>query len=314
MKGKCYIDNIDIYEQFGVMMKEGGYKDLLTFPALKEPTANDWPEEDGVEVDLESPAIQIRTITIPFVACNPLIEANDFISFMSRPSYHILHVADLKKSWNIRLNTQSANEVHPQATSFSLQFTDDIPTGARSVHYNKPKGGGIPIIDTGYEVDSIPLHEYGIVVESGLDDLLKSPTIKQNLTRSYKASDGQQYDTATVVFNSKESTLKCCFITSSVEKFWECYTAFFNDLIQPKERILYCDYTGEEYPCYYKKSSNFHIEEMKKRFVCTFQLTLEFISFRINETEYILTTEDGKHLVLEDGQTAIDLRINNIIY
>lgn len=311
MKGKCFIDNIDIYERFGVVIKANGYKDLLTFPALKEPDENDWPEEDGVEVDLEAPSLQIKTVSIPFVAANPSIDANEFISFVCKPNYHTIYIPSLGKEWKLRITSQPEHVIKPQVTNFNLQFTDDEPSSARMKSYTSSDGGGVPIISSGYEIDAIPFEQYGIVVESGLSDLLKAPTIKQNLTRSFATSDGQRYDTATVVFNKKESTLNCCFITASVEKFWECYNAFFNDLIQPGERLLYCEHTDEEYPCYYKKSSNFNIEEMNDRFVCTFNLTLEFISFRIGETEYILATEDNRHIVLEDGETRIDLRANN---
>jgi len=311
MKGRFYIDNIDIYERFGVAIKEGGYKDLLTFPALKEPEKNDWPEEDGVEVDLESPAIQVKTVTIPFSATNPAIEANEFIHFISQPGYRTLRLSDLNKEWTLRINSQTESNYNPQVTNFSLQFTDDTPSGAKEESYTNPNGGGISILDTGYELDGVPFSKYGIVVEEGLNDLLKSPTIKQNLTRSFSASDGQEYDEEVVVFNSKEVTFKCCFITSSVTAFWQCYTAFFNDLIQPEERILYCDYTGKEYPCFYKKSSNFNIEQMNTRFICTFSLTLELISFRIGETEYLLTTEGNQYIVLEDGETQVDMQLNN---
>lgn len=312
MRGKYFVDNIDIYTQFGVVIKTGGYNDLLTFPALKEPAKNDWPEEDGIEVDLESPILQPKTVSIPFMTTSQTKAANDFISFISKPGYRTLRIADLNREWTLRMDSQGENKFDSQLTEFSLQFTDDIPSQSRKDVYSRPLNGGIPIIDTGYELDGIPFSRYGIVVEEGLNDILKSPTIKQNLTRTFLTSDGQEYDEDVVVFNSKSVTFKCCFITSSVARFWECYTAFFNDLIQPGERLLYCDHTGEEYPCFYRKSSNFNIEQMHGRFVCTFNLTLEFISFRIHETEYLLTTEDNRHIVLEDGETMVDLKTANI--
>jgi len=311
MRGKYYIDNIDIYSRFGIMIKDGSYKDLLAFPALKDPEKNDWPEEDGIEPDLDSPVLEPKTVTISFTTTNPNIEANEFIHFISQPGYRTLYIVELNKKWILRLNSQGESNYHPQATTFSLQFVDDIPSESRKKNYPSASGGGIPVINTGYEMDSIPFSQYGIVVESGLNDILKSPTIKPNLIRNFQTSDGQEYDKETIVFNSKEVTLTCSFITSSVKNFWECYTAFFNDLIQPGERFLYCDHTGEEYPCYYKKSSGFNIEEKDIRFICTFNLTLEFISSRINETEYLLTTEDNRHIVLEDGETVVDMKINN---
>ena len=41
-----------------------------------------------------------------------------------------------------------------------------------------------------------------------------------------------------------------------------------------------------------------------------FSLTLVFTSFRVNETEYILASEDDERIVCEeDGETCIDLGI-----
>ena len=109
-----------------------------------------------------------------------------------------------------------------------------------------------------------------------------------------------------VVFNSKEVTLKCSLSAVSVAKFWECYTAFFNDLIKPEERQLFWDRTGEEYPCYYKKSSGFRVVSLSGPVVVEFNLTLMFTVFRIGETEYLLATEDGFLIETEDGY-LIDL-------
>lgn len=56
MTGYCYIDGIDIYDEFGVIVEGDGYDELLSFPSLKEPDKNDWPEENGIEVDLSEPS------------------------------------------------------------------------------------------------------------------------------------------------------------------------------------------------------------------------------------------------------------------
>ncbi|MCD8135852.1 MAG: hypothetical protein LUH01_07855 [Parabacteroides gordonii] len=46
--------------------------------------------------------------------------------------------------------------------------------------------------------------------------------------------------------------------------------------------------------------------------VVEFDLTLVFTVFRVNETEYILATEAGEWIVLEDdGETVIDMGNGN---
>ena len=68
MKGAFYIDGEDMYLRFGAVFISGGYDDILTFPALKDPDKNDWPEEDGVEVDLSDPKLSSKEITLDFFA------------------------------------------------------------------------------------------------------------------------------------------------------------------------------------------------------------------------------------------------------
>ncbi len=311
MKGRILIDSVDIYDRYGVTIRKGGYKDLLTFPALKEPQKNDWPEEDGVEVDLDRPVLEVKTVTIPFIAADEAIEPGDFLNFISQPGYRTLSISSLGKEWKLRMTSHTEHTKSYRHTVFSIQFTDDFPQGSRSDNYLPVEEEVAGLGTSVYRLDDVPFSYYGIVVEKGLSNILKAPSIKQNLTRTFVTSDGQVYDATVVVFNSKEVTLKSIFVTQSPEQFWECYTAFFNDLIKPGERQLYCDYTGEEYPCYYKRSGNFQIEQMEGRFICLFDLTLEFTSFRISETEYLLTTEDDNTVTLPDGETAIDMQIFN---
>lgn len=297
MNGAFYIDGIDIYARYGVVITSGGYNDLLCFPALKEPETNDWPEEDGIEVDLSSPALDAKEVSISFACNRP--DCNDFIFMLSKPGYRTIRITELGREWRLRLKAQTALKDYIRAAAFSLKFTDDFPV--RSTAYAPASGSGLNLPVSEYALDGVPFSRYGIEVTGGWDDLQKSPTVKQNLTRSFSTSDGQMYDADVVVFNAKETTLKCCLSAVSVSKFWECYTAFFNDLIQPEERQLYWDFTGEEYPCYYKKSSGFRIISMSSPMVAEFSLTLVFTVFRIGETDYLLATEDGFYIETEDG-------------
>ena len=60
MNNNLYIDDLNVLGRFGCRVTRGGYNDLLAFPAMKEPEKNDWPEEDGIEVDLSDPKLQPR--------------------------------------------------------------------------------------------------------------------------------------------------------------------------------------------------------------------------------------------------------------
>lgn len=303
MNGVCYIDGVDISQRFGARISRKGYNELFTFPALVTPSSTDWPEEDGIEVDLSNPTLESRDMTIGFFATDP----DNLINFVSHPGYHAFNFPALKREWRLRIDAQSDNKVWPVASSFSLKFVDDFPRRAES--YVSGPGCGINIPYCQYELDGISFRNYGIVIAKGGDDLRKLPTVKQNLTRQFKTSDGKLYDADFVVFNSKEVTFKCSMWASDIDRFWLCYDAFFNDLIKPQERSFYSDEIGEEYPCYYKRMSGTNVLSWAPEVVVEFDLTLVFTVFRVGETEYILATEGGAWVVLEgDGETVIDMR------
>lgn len=304
MRNNCYIDGISTWDRFGVWVTKGGYSDLLTFPALVDPDKNDWPEEDGIEVDLSDPHLKEKEITISFLASKPNIDVCDFIAFISAPGYHTLRVPSLNREWRLRLSTHTKNKRYLNACDFSLTFIEDIPIRP-AIALPDP---GLLVRDCGYELDGVSFADYGVVIDAAKDELLKSPAAKKNLNRKVRTQDGQIYDTDILVFSSKETTFKCHFKAASIEKFWQCYDAFFSALIQPEERQLYVDFLSETYPCYYKKSTGFKILSLCGPVIVEFNLTLVFTVFRINEMEYLLATEDGRFILTEDGEHLIDMK------
>ena len=50
-----------------------GLDSLFSFPAIKEPESNDWPEEDGLEVDLETIHLQATEVSLTFLLIIPMI-------------------------------------------------------------------------------------------------------------------------------------------------------------------------------------------------------------------------------------------------
>lgn len=307
MRGRLYIDGRDAYTDFGVWITKGGYDGLLPFPELVEPDRNDWPDEDGIEPDLEKPTLKPRELNITFVRSVYGRSAGALVEYLSKPGYHLFRIPSLGREWSLRLIQSPAYEDWDMLESFTLRFTEDRPV--RPSVISGPNGGGLYIPSSEYELDGVSLERYGIMVTEGKDEIMRSPTVKTNLSRTILNVDGRIYDADNVVFNSKEVTLKCCLIADSTDRFWRCYDALLNALIQPGERSLYVDYNVEEYPCYYKRTSGWKLESLRGRVVVTFNLTLEFTVFRMGETDYLLATEDGNLIVTEDGKYCIDLGI-----
>ena len=307
MNGRCYIDGIDIYSRYGILIAKGGHNDFLVFPALVQPESNDWSEEDGVEVDLSEPKLDTKEISISFYAPKSAENVFDFIEFISSPGYHIFRIPFLGgREWKLRLNSQNANKTYVYSATFTLKFFDDFPV--RKPEYGIPAVGKVILPLSPYELDGISFTKYGVVVLKGKDEIFKSPAAKVNMSNKIKTADGQIYDADLLVFNTKDVTLNCSFVADNIDRFWDSYDAFFNALIKPEERNLFVDYTSEEYPCYYKKSSGFKILSFSDRIVVEFSLVLTFTVFRVSGTEYLLATEDGEFIVTEDGEFYIDLK------
>ena len=299
------IDGVDIGERFGVFISRGGYNELLTFPAIKDPEPNDWPESDGIEVDLSDTRYGAVSAEISFVSGNRNIFVSDFIDFISTSGRHVLRIISLSREWEVRLSTNTQLSDYIGVTSFSLEFFIDNPV---LPSFSDPIGGGINLPSSLYELDGVPFDRFGIVIEKGRDDVIKMPAVKKTLSSSYRTSNGIEYDAELVKFSSKEVTLKGCFITSDISRFWACYDAFFGALIQPGLKSLYVDYMGEEYPCYYKRSDDFEIKDLSSYIIVSFSITLVFTVFRLGEMEYLLASENGCLIVCQDGKTLIDMK------
>lgn len=300
----CLVDGIDIFRRYGAKVTRNGYGDLLIFPPLVTPEFTSWPEEDGVEVNLIAPKLDVKDVSMSFVAD----DANGLINFLSRPGYHVWSVNGFGREWRLRINSQSNNRLIKDTSIFTLKFIDDFPV--RSSSYVSGPGCGVIIPRCDYEIDGISLRDYGIIVKKGREEVLKSSAVKEGLSQKIQTKDGQFYDVDQVVFETKDVTFNLCMCADTIGRFWQCYDAFFNDLIKPEERSLYVGYTDEGYPCYYKKSSSFKVLSLSDKVLVEFNLTLVFTSFRVNETEYILASEDDERIVCEeDGETCIDLGI-----
>lgn len=94
MIDNCYIDGISICNRFGVWVTKGGYNGLLAFPAMKEPESNDWPEEDGIEVDLSDPKLEPKEAAVSFLS-DTNDGATDLVAYLSGPGYHCVRIPSL---------------------------------------------------------------------------------------------------------------------------------------------------------------------------------------------------------------------------
>lgn len=305
MTGYCYIDNVDIFAQYGVIIAENGYDDFLTFPALVEPEVNDWAEYHGIEVDLSDLTFQPREISVPFAVISGR-NWRDFYTLLTASGYRSVNIPALQKTWNLRVSEMPAFEGFSEGSIFQIKFVEDVPV----INRTYPAAAGTAPLVCAVSMDGKTMDKYGIIIEDGLNDLQKPAPLKKALTRKTSTANGQVYDTQMVRFAEKEVTFKCCLAPSGSHKggemaaFWNLYDAFFGDLTKPGERKI--GYGGRLFPAFYRKSGNFRLHAHAGEVVCSFDVTLCFSAYVIGHEIYLLSTQDDRLITTQDGY-AIDL-------
>lgn len=265
MTGFCYIDGMDIYATYGVVITENGYNDLLPFPTMAEPPGNDWAEHDGIEVDLSSPRLLPREIVIPFSRIGAGT-ASDFWGLLSAAGYRALSIPALGKIWSLRISEMPSMEAFHDAEIFTVKFIEDIPV--RIANY--PAANENIGFQSVLSLDDKTWDKYGIIVTGGLDELERMPSLKKTLTRTNSGANGQFYDANFVHFSKKEVTFSCCLNAAQTVDFWNLYNAFFGDLTKPGERVI--SYKNKIFTCYYRSSGNFRLHSLAP-VVCEFDIT-----------------------------------------
>jgi hypothetical protein len=303
MTGKLYIDGNDAYVKYRIFVEDGGYNELISFPALKAVDSNVWAEDDGAEFDLSAPALDTRELSVKFAFHGTDALFGVFMELLSDMAYHTFNFAEIGRTYRLRLVNYSGFTLKPDMGLFTLHFADDFPLEGYT--YTAPVSSIFP--EQGYELDGRDFSEYGIhVLQGSAAEVLKSPAVKKNLLTNIKSRSGAIYDGEYVRFETKDVKLNCLMRAESLPELWRNYDALLYDLSRPDERVLYVDSTGYDYPCFYKGCAVEKFAPNGKIWL-QFSLTLTFTSFRVDGEEFLLATEDGQLIITEQDDCAIDL-------
>jgi hypothetical protein len=306
MTGDLYIDDIDVYSEYGIFVTDSGYKSLVQWAELKEVECNDWAEYDGIEVDLSDPVLDAREITVDF-ACTQKTNIESLFEILVDGSTHEFNFAKISKIYNLRLTSQSNKEAVESLEVFTLKFVEDLPFDDYD-EYVEPVD--LSVGTQGYEIDGVDLSEYGLRVLSGTyESVFAAGDVKENLIIKTTLTAGQEYDSEVLFFKEKDVALKL-LLHCDLDSFWTNYEALLYNLIQPDERILTTKYNDQEHPCYYKKSTVSEFALINDNDVwCEFTVTLCVTSSRPVPVYYLLASDSGEVATTDDGVYFIDMEI-----
>ncbi|WP_321437173.1 hypothetical protein [uncultured Bacteroides sp.] len=305
MEGELFIDGKDAYTTYGIGIINAGYKGIASYPSLKEPDTNDWPDENGIEADLSEPALDKRDISINFYGVSE-IGAASMISDLSSGAYHIWYFAEIGCTMKLRISKESSKKIVKSLQTFTLKFIDDFPFYGFTMPDDETK----PIIpqwgvsQTGYNIDDISLADYGIYVIDGADEnIMETPEAKTNLEISIKNKNGITYDASFIKYKSKDCTIPLFIRSSSKEDFWNRYYTLLYNLTRPEARRFLFSRTNTEYSFYYKSGSCSRIEILSDGGIwCEFSIVLVFMDYTTKEFYApIKLLQDGNIKLLLNG-------------
>ncbi len=304
MTGRLIIDGKDAFSEWGVIVVDQGYNDLVAMPPLKSLDTNDWQEEDGIEADLSAPVLNTRDITIQFAFSGLYNRFDDFVNHLADGAYHTFNCKSIGRTYALRM-TQMPNMTHGQYLGvFAIKFADDYPL--KDYTYQAPSSSIAEVRD--YMLDDTPFTKYGCRICAGtLSSVKKAADVKTNLLRNITRKSGAIYDGAKVAFKSKDVKLVVHARATSLAALWRNYNALLYDLTRPGERTLYVAALEQGFPCVYKSCSvkAFYPEDVW----LDFELTLTFTrDFRLAD-ETLLAAEDGTLVFTEDELNAINLML-----
>lgn len=308
MSRRLYLDGVDVYDTYGVYVmdsgSDGGLCSLITYPQLKPFEQQDWPEEDGIEVDLSAPALDTRELSLSFAFSGMYNGYEEFVAMLSDGAYHVFDFADIGRKYTLRLISQSNCDYAINFGCETLRFADDFPL---SGYLYKAPAGIVTECDD-YLIDGKPVSAYSLfILQGSLSEIKKTPTVKQNMLCDIPTQSGVIYDSDRVLYQSKDVKLYCLMRAETIQQLWQNYDALLYDLVRPQERILSVKVIGKEFPCYYKSclvTEFFADGKIWLKFVLTLTLTRDL---RLNGFVYLIAedTDEDIYIVLEDGVTKV---------
>lgn len=294
---RLYIDGLDAFTNFGLLILAGGYNELLAYPSLKPIDYNDWQEEDGIEPDLSNPKLDTKTFSIRFGLSGTQYRLGTLLELLSDGAYHSFHFKEISQARNLRLVGHTDNDLAVSIGFITLTLADDYPLAGYT--YTAPTTTLPTLYD--YKIDDLWLSQYGIrAIQGTLAEILRAGEVKPNLLRNISTQAGAEYDGNTVVFREKQARLFLHMTAETLTQLWGNYNALLYNLTRPGIRQLYLDDTGQTLPCFYHSSTVTAFYPTGKIWL-DFTLTLTFTAFRLGEEEFILATENDQAVTTEEA-------------
>ena len=273
--GRLYFGEVDLWENIYACTAFGGFNELIAFPPLKPPPANDWYEERGFDPDLSAPVLDTREVTLRLSATHPE-DYRSALQTLAEPPVVDVRAPSIGRSWSLRFvaPTDSAH-----STTFGMKFADDTPMQGYTYQPPAAEKEREWILSTSrrdnFVITESPKRsfaDYGARVLGDVDDEMERRNeVKTGLLRKFATKPGAFYDEA-ALFREKggDRQVQLLMRADTLAELWRNYDALLFDLIRPGARRYYM------VPFYYSSCRVDHFIPNEPRPWLQFTLTLTF--------------------------------------
>lgn len=273
--GRLYIGGEDVREYTYASTAFGGFDELIAFPPLKTPPANDWHEERGFDPDLSAPVLDTREVTLRLLNTDTDDYEYTLRTLAETPVVEV-SAPSIGRSWSLRFvaPTDSAH-----SSTFGLKFADDTPMQGYTYQPPNAEKEREWILSTSRRDDFVitespkrSFADYGArVLGDVLGEMERRNEVKTGLLRKFSTKPGAFYDKA-ALFCEKggDRQVQLLMRADTLAELWRNYDALLFDLIHPGARRY------KEAPFYYSSCRVDHFIPDEPRPWLQFTLTLTF--------------------------------------
>lgn len=238
---RLYIGVADVLEYSDVCTAFGGFDELIAFPPLKTPPANDWHEERGFDPDLSDPVLDTREVTLRLSATDQM-DYYGAIGMLEVSPVIDVRAPSIGRSWSLRFiaPTGGAN-----ASTFGLKFADDTPMQGYTYQPPNAEKEREWILSTSRRDDFVitespkrSFADYGArVLGDVVDEMERRNEVKTGLLRKFSTKPGAFYDKDAMFFEKGgDRQVQLLMRADTLAELWRNYDALLFDLIRPGAR------------------------------------------------------------------------------
>ena len=284
---RLFFGRADVWDVAYASTAFGGFDELIAFPPLKTPPANDWHEERGFDPDLSDPVLDTREVTLRLSATGQW-DYDGTIGMLEVSPVIDVRATSIGRSWSLRFiaPTGGAN-----ASTFGLKFADDTPMQGYTYQPPNAEKEREWILSTSRRDDFVitespkrSFADYGArVLGDVVDEMERRNEVKTGLLRKFSTKPGAFYDKAALFFEKGgDRQVQLLMRADTLAELWRNYDALLFDLIRPGARRY------KEAPFYYSSCRVDKFIPDEPRPWLQFTLTLTFYEGSSEKSYYEL--------------------------